>query len=285
MLSLRAIAEWDDLGEVGVSYMTDKMGYKAIIDHLRSKIPDSKIHFNHRVANIDFSGPETILTFTDGKKIGGFDYVIVTSSIGHLKKFARKMFTPALPKRKLKAIDKIGMGTSAKIFFEFPDMSWKKEEIFTPLPISGCLGRKQLDPIEEEFNTFQSVPWAPNILMTWIAGHGPRKIDNIDDEELSKIVVNLLRDVYSNDSIPFPTKIIRNKWTHNDLFGGSYSFVTFEQAQARIKHSDMSIPVKKDGKIRIQFAGEGTHHRIFQTCVGAFLSGRREADRIVSMNP
>uniref|UniRef100_A0AC34QFB1 Amine oxidase domain-containing protein n=1 Tax=Panagrolaimus sp. JU765 TaxID=591449 RepID=A0AC34QFB1_9BILA len=42
------------------------------------------------------------------------------------------------------------------------------------------------------------------------------------------------------------------------------------------------IPVRQNNKIRIQFAGEGTHHRIFQTCVGAFLSGRREADRVLS---
>jgi len=193
------------------------------------------------------------------------------------------MFTPQLPQRKLKAIDKIGMGTSAKIFLEFPDMSWRKDEIVTPLPVAGCLGRKVLDPIEEEFNTFQPISWAPNVLMTWIAGHGPRKVDNLSDEELSNVITKLLRDIHANDSIPAPTKIIRMKWTHNDLFGGSYSFVTYEQAQAGIKHADMSIPVRKDGKIRVQFAGEGTHHRIFQTCVGAFLSGRREADRILDM--
>jgi spermine oxidase len=117
--------------------------------------------------------------------------------------------------------------------------------------------------------------------MGWIAGYGPEKVDKLSDEELSKILTQLFRDIYRNSSIPEPTAIIRQKWTTNDLFGGSYSYVSYGQAQSRIRHSDMSIPVRKNGKIRIQFAGEATHHRIFQTAVGAFLSGRRESDRIL----
>jgi hypothetical protein len=118
--------------------------------------------------------------------------------------------------------------------------------------------------------------------MGWIAGHGPGKIDLATDEELSGTLTRLFRDLYKNETIPEPTSIIRTKWTQNDLFGGSYSYVSYGQAQSRIHHSDMSIPVRKNGKIRIQFAGEATHHRIFQTAVGAFLSGRREADRVLS---
>uniref|UniRef100_A0A914PIG0 Amine oxidase domain-containing protein n=1 Tax=Panagrolaimus davidi TaxID=227884 RepID=A0A914PIG0_9BILA len=57
---------------------------------------------------------------------------------------------------------------------------------------------------------------------------------------------------------------------------------SYEQAQAGIRHSDLSIPIIHNGKIRIQFAGEATHDRIFQTAVGAFLSGRRESDRILN---
>jgi monoamine oxidase len=282
-LSLRAITEWDDLDEPGsgVSYSTTKIGYAAIISHLTSQIPPSKIHFNHRVSNIDYSGEKTKITFVDGTVVNDVDYVIVTSAIGHLKKFARKMFTPQLPKRKLKAIDKIGMGTSAKIFLEYSDISWA-DNCLAPLPVAGCHDRKELGPIESEFNTFQKVPWAPNLFMGWIAGHGPGKIDLATDEELSGTLTRLFRDLYKNETIPEPTSIIRTKWTQNDLFGGSYSYVSYGQAQSRIHHSDMSIPVRKNGKIRIQFAGEATHHRIFQTAVGAFLSGRREADRVLS---
>uniref|UniRef100_A0A914XTM9 Amine oxidase domain-containing protein n=1 Tax=Panagrolaimus superbus TaxID=310955 RepID=A0A914XTM9_9BILA len=210
-LSLRAITEWDDLDEPGngVSYSTTKIGYAAIISHLTSQIPPSKLHLNHRIANIDFSGEKTKLTLVDGTVIDEeFDYVIVTSAMGHLKKFARKLFTPQLPKRLLNAIDKIGMGTSAKIFLEYSDTTWM-DSFLSPLPVAGCQGRKELGTIESEFNTFQKVPWAPNLFMGWIAGHGPEKVDAISDEELSKIVTQLFRDIYRNESIPEPTAIIR----------------------------------------------------------------------------
>ena len=45
--------------------------------------------------------------------------------------------------------------------------------------------------------------------MAWIAGYGPGKIDVASDEELSTIVVQLVKDIYKNTSIPEPTAIIR----------------------------------------------------------------------------
>uniref|UniRef100_A0AC35GFI3 Amine oxidase domain-containing protein n=1 Tax=Panagrolaimus sp. PS1159 TaxID=55785 RepID=A0AC35GFI3_9BILA len=278
-LSLRAMTDWDDLGGDGASYSTTKIGYTAILSYLTSKIPSSKIHLNHRISHINYLGEKTKLMLTTGTLINDdFDYVIVTSALGHLKKFAHKMFTPQLPKRIMNAIEKIGMGTSSKIFLVYSDSTWM-DTFLSPLPVPDCFGRKG---IESEFNTFQKVPWAPNIYMGWIAGDAPEKVDKLSDQELSKILTQLFRDIYRNYSIPEPSTILRQKWTQNDLYGGSYSYVSYEQAQAGIRHSDLSIPIIKNGKIRIQFAGEATHDRIFQTAVGAFLSGRRESDRILN---
>jgi hypothetical protein len=76
--------------------------------------------------------------------------------------------------------------------------------------------------------------------------------------------------------------LCRNRWTQMDLFGGSYSYVSVEQARANISHSRLSLPIRVNGVPRVLFAGEATHHRVFETAIGAFLSGRREADRIHS---
>uniref|UniRef100_A0A914P9Z8 Amine oxidase domain-containing protein n=1 Tax=Panagrolaimus davidi TaxID=227884 RepID=A0A914P9Z8_9BILA len=223
-LSLRALTDWDDLGGDGVSYSTTKIGYTAILSYLISKIPLSKIYLNHRISNINFLGEKTKLMLANGTLINeDFDYVIVTSALGHLKKFAHKMFTPQLPKRILNAIEKIGMGTSAKIFLVYSDSTWM-DTFLSPLPVPDCFGRNAIENIESEFNTFQvknnyslfylkkyfkKVPWAPNIYMGWIAGDAPEKVDKLSDQELSKILTQLFRDIYRNYSIPEPSEILR----------------------------------------------------------------------------
>jgi len=52
------------------------------------------------------------LTTSKGEILKRYDYVIVTASLGVLKKFHTKMFTPRLPRRKIEAIEKLGMRNS-----------------------------------------------------------------------------------------------------------------------------------------------------------------------------
>ncbi|VDM81647.1 unnamed protein product [Strongylus vulgaris] len=86
----------------------------------------------------------------------------------------------------------------------------------------------------------------------------------------------------NDQSIAPPSEIIRTKLTKNELLLGSYSYMSLAQAQARISHSRLSIPVKHNKRPVVLFAGEATHHRLFQTAIGAYLSGRREADRLLN---
>ena len=51
----------------------------------------------------------------DGKEFSS-DYVIVTSSIGYLKKHEDSMFCPRLPKTQRNAVHQMGFDTIAKIF-------------------------------------------------------------------------------------------------------------------------------------------------------------------------
>lgn len=95
-----------------------------------------------------------------------------------------------------------------KIFFEWETPFWSTPD-FIPLPVAGCDGRAEVDPIESELTTFQAIDWAPNVLVAWIAGHGPPLMDNLDDTELSARVARLLRDMHRNQSIPEPKSIIR----------------------------------------------------------------------------
>ncbi|RCN50701.1 amine oxidase [Ancylostoma caninum] len=281
-LSPRVLTEFNDRGTEGESFLTNKLGYKAILDHLRLPILDTMFHFNTTVTNIEHSPEGVFLTTSSGKIAKRYDYVIVTSSLGHLKKYHRQLFTPSLPRQKIEAIEKIGFGGSCKIFFRWEQPWWNNHSYsIIPLPVEG-MARYALDSFERELTTLQVLDWEPNTLTAWVAGAGQRVMDNMSDDEMKERITTLIRDMKNDQSVPPPSEIIRTKLTKNELLLGSYSYMSLAQAKARISHSRLAIPIKHKHRPKVMFAGEATHHRLFQTAIGAYLSGRREADRLVA---
>lgn len=55
------------------------------------------------------------------------DHVVVTVSLGVLKKNFSTLFTPELPSEKRTAIERIPMGAVGKIFLEFDEKFWEDE--------------------------------------------------------------------------------------------------------------------------------------------------------------
>jgi hypothetical protein len=60
-----------------------------------------------------------------------------------------------------------------------------------------------------KWGQLQTVDWAPNVLVGWIAGHGPALADAMEDDELKAVITKLFRDMHLNASIPEPRQIIR----------------------------------------------------------------------------
>ncbi|CAJ0591723.1 unnamed protein product [Cylicocyclus nassatus] len=280
-LSPRVLTEFDQFNNEGESFYTNKIGFKAILDYLRKPLSPQMLHFNTTITKIEHSSNGVILTTTNGKIAKRYDYVIVTSSLGHLKKYHHQLFTPPLPRDKVNAIEKIGFGGSCKIFLRWEKPWWNNNShSIAPLPVEG-MARDVLDPFERELTTLQAMDWDPNTLIAWVAGAGHPIVDDMSDEEFSYRLTKLIRDMKNDQSIAPPSEIIRTKLTKNELLLGSYSYMSLAQAKAKISHSRLSIPVRHNKRPVVLFAGEATHHRLFQTTIGAYLSGRREADRIL----
>ncbi|PIO64494.1 amine oxidase, partial [Teladorsagia circumcincta] len=154
-LSPRVLTEWNDKGTEGESFHTNKIGYKAILEHLRTAIPEHMFHFNTTILNINHSAAGVTLTTSKGNVSKMYDYVIVTSSLGHLKKYHHNLFTPPLPRQKIEAIEKIGFGGSCKMFFRWEKPWWSNETCpMIPLPVEG-MARDVIDPFERELTTLQ----------------------------------------------------------------------------------------------------------------------------------
>uniref|UniRef100_A0A0N4Z9J0 Amino_oxidase domain-containing protein n=1 Tax=Parastrongyloides trichosuri TaxID=131310 RepID=A0A0N4Z9J0_PARTI len=285
-LSLRNLDLWDDKEDELKSYTLDEYGYKAILDYISQNITEEYISFNSRIINIDYTNAEQIvLTLSNGETIKKYSKVIITVPLGHLKKYGYSLFTPTLEEKRLKAINALGFGNMQKIFLEYSQPFWKKNTdwIHTVL-IDGC--GTTTGAFSKIFRSFQPLDWNnENILVGWISGKGPTLIKDISDKVLMEKITEHLRSTFDNSSIPMPTNIIRKSWIDDDLFLGSYTYHTPESATMNedpIK--TISKPIYKNGEPIIMFAGEATHTSIYQTVIGAYLSGEREANRILKCN-
>ena len=195
----------------GDSFTTGPIGFKAILDYMQDGVAPKHFLFNKTVTNIQYGSEGVyITTQQDGKIKKKYDYVIVTASLGHLKKFHKKLFTPALPRQKVEVIEKIGFGGNCKIFFRWEEPFWKNgTNYITPLPVEG-MAREIIDPFEIEMNTLEVVNWAPNTLMAFIGGAGHELMDNMEDEEISERLTRLIRDMMNDQTISPPSRIIRH---------------------------------------------------------------------------
>uniref|UniRef100_A0A914W0J8 Amine oxidase domain-containing protein n=1 Tax=Plectus sambesii TaxID=2011161 RepID=A0A914W0J8_9BILA len=283
-------ADWNDLSLINFAQdncsdpvdpvqIMNKQGYKAVLDHISANIPSSSIKLNSKVASIDYSGSGIRINLTSGPQKKKFQKVIVTVSLGHLKKFAKTLFHPSLPQAKQKAINELGFGAIGKLFLVYKNPWWDPEMTsLVTVAVESCANSTAADKL---FHTFEPIPWSKNVLLGWLSGPGPAAIDAMSDDKVSTTVTSLFRRMLKNSTIPAPTKIFRNQWTTNPLFGGTYSYISVAAAKTGLSLNDqLAAPIVVDGVARVLFAGEATHEDVYATVIGAYSSGRREAERL-----
>ena len=111
-------------------------------------------------------------------------------------------------------------------------------------------------------------------LMTAAYAEYGRATEALSDAEVTEEIMKHIRDMYGNH-VPNPNKILRTKWQLNENSFGSFSYPT--TATTISHYNDLA----QDINGRIFFAGEHTCANYFATTHGAYLSGIREAEKIL----
>lgn len=223
------------------------------------------IQLNQRVSKIDYSGSKAKITHNSN--ITEADYVLVTVPLGVLKS-GTIQFVPNLPSAKQNAVQKVGMNCVNKFLLTWDTAFWDDEQYICYTP-----------EIRDKFNYFVNVKkFNPNVnaLMTFAYADSARETETMTDEQIISEIMLHLKDVYGNN-IPNPTHILRTKWQTNENSFGAYSFT---QVGTEMQHFDDLAEEVND---KLFFAGEHTHVDYFSTAHGAFLSGIREADKIINL--
>lgn len=238
-------------------------GYDTIPNYLANGL---SVQLNQRVSKIDYL--ETKIKITHNGTVTEVDYVIVTVPLGVLKS-GNIEFIPALPSTKQNAIEKVGMNCVNKFLVTWDTAFWDNEQYI-------CYTSE----IRDKFNYFVNVKkFQPSVnsLMTFAYADYARQTETMTDAQIIDEIMAHLRDIYGN-SIPNPTNMIRTKWQTNENSLGAYSYT---QVGTEMQHFDDLAEEIQD---KLFFAGEHTHIDYFSTAHGAYLSGIREADKVIDLN-
>lgn len=237
-------------------------GYDNIPNYLANGL---NVQLNQRVSKIDHSNAK--IKVTHNGTTTEADYVLVTVPLGVLKANTIQ-FVPALPTTKQTAIQKIGMNCVNKFLLTWNTAFWDDVQYISYTPA-----------IKDKFNYFVNVKKvnpSVNALMTFAYADYARQTEAMTDAQIIDEIMIHLRDIYGN-SIPNPTNILRTKWNTNENSFGAYSYTA---VGTEMKHFDDLAEEIND---KLFFGGEHTEADYFSTAHGAYLSGIREADKIIAL--
>ncbi len=276
MFLISANLEFDiggDIADFTSIYLDDDEIFKGddvIITNGYDKIPaflakDLTIKLNEKVIEIDYTSNKTLVKTNLSSYEA--DYVIVTVPLGVLKNNSLN-FSPKLPLNKLQAINSLKMGVVNKFLLLFPNIFWDNSVQYvgyTP-------------DVKGKFNFFMNVKkfQNQNALITYAFGKYAISTESMADSQVINEIMLHLKNIYG-ESIPNPSKMIRTQWGKNVFSNGSYSYVATGTSSEDYNVLSESINNK------LFFAGEHTSKDYRASVHGAYLSGEREAEKIINL--
>lgn len=332
-LRFEAVENGGTMDEVSVASYTDytdwgdgtllnfKRGYRSLLGWFCAQVPANQwIHLNKQVLDIEmlreatqsgswlddqgnrhtrpilvrYKGTEATKQSISADSIE-CDHVIVTVSLGFLKKNQETFFRPPLPRNKRDLINSIGFGTVNKIVLQFERPFWGDDHglklVWDWDESGGEFPRWVRDII-----SFDVVRRQPNLLIGWIGGQGARDMESETDESIADICLRLFRKFLPEDYNK-PSRLVAcfcSRWNSNPFTCGSYSFQSMNSFDHNVDKLHEPLynlsPGGESNKLiassvsrlpRVMFAGEATAGKLYSTTHGAIITGWREADRLI----
>ena len=201
----------------------------------------------------------------------------------------------------------LGFGHVGKIFLEFEERFWASEEynIHVVWEDSGK-NEVHVDDVEHELNRIEcdvdaetlNCPWirrlysfytarpGSNVLMAWFQGNESSHIESIPPEKVGQLCLAVIKKCTALDSLPRLVNVYITQWVTSPWTRGSYSFLSREARGSDFDCLASPLPYGSDGEkgipaLQLMFAGEATHRQFYGTVHGAYLTGVREAERLL----
>lgn len=191
--------------------------------------------------------------------------VVVTVSTGVLGAESIR-FDPALPGDVLTAIDHLPNGLLNKVGIEF-DPTWRE---------AGLGDRFDYHTSTDDFVTLFFGFYGSSLATGFIGGTCADQLEQEGLGAATEFCRDALRSFFGSDIEKMIVKTSETAWRRDPLALGSYSYAKPGGAGAR---QVLATPIDD----RLYFAGEATMPQSYATVHGAWLSGRRVAQEILTV--
>ncbi|KAN0080027.1 hypothetical protein V8E55_009593 [Tylopilus felleus] len=239
----------------------DQRGFKYLVDAEAAEfLQPQQVIYNQTVDLIEY-GEDSVTVHTTGGVTITADHVLCTFSVGVLQN-TDVVFQPLLPGWKIEAINSIEMATYTKIFLQFDENFWFPTEM-------GLYAGKQRGkyPVWQSLDHVGFFPGSGVIFVT-VTGDWSLYVEQLTPDQLQSEVMEVLRAMYPNITVPEPIAIHMPSWHSNPLYRGSYSNWGPSYVPG---HSEN---LKATLNNRLWFAGEATSVKHFGFLQGAYLEGQ-----------
>lgn len=318
-VSIASYTDWTDSGDGAL--LNFKHGYRSLVDWFCAQFPAKQwIHLNRQVLSVEllkqstapsgsgwlddqgnrFSQPMLVRYKSGGaaaKQTVAWiecDHVIVTVSLGFLKKNHETFFKPQLPRVKRDLIDSIGFGTVNKIVLQFDRPFWNNDHSIKLVWDRG--EQNDWPDWVRDILSFDVVRRQPNLLVGWVGGRGAQDMESESDANIAGTCLRLLNRFLPEDYNK-PSRLLGwfcSRWNSNPFTCGSYSFQSMRSLDQNVDklHEPLynqslggesnKLTASSVSRVpRVLFAGEATAGKLYATTHGAIITGWREADRLV----
>ncbi len=237
-------------------------GYSAIPEFLADGL---NIRLNETVTKISHDAAGVTVTTQQGSYRA--DKAIITLPLGVLKKGLVE-FEPPLPAEKRTVIDQMGVGVLNKVYLRFAEPFWnKRPEWFSKLS-------EERGEWSQWFNLYPYIQ--KPIILAFNAADFGTELETFSDEKIVADAMEVLRAMFSADA-PEPESFQITRWIADPFAHGSYSFPAVGAPANARKILAQAV------ENRLFFAGEATNSDYPATVHGAYLSGTREAEKVLAL--
>lgn len=240
-LSIRGITEEDQLWTSGNGNYTRKSG--SLYEVLNKEFADeiAGVVLLSPVTSVNLRSADIQVLDGNGKEFLS-DKIIITVPLTQLKK-SKISFAPALPAKKLEAIDKIGMGPGMKVHLKFNRRFWAEN--------TGSIFSSGIVPEYWDSHTGRG---SDVVLTAFIMGTFAAALYGKTDAEIIAACVDDLDRLYPGQAKTALLGGLVTDWTLMPFIEGAYSFPMVGGGISCRK--TLSEPIDN----RLFFAGEATHY-------------------------